>query len=705
MSIFNHFQHLTLSSDQETALTKLETFFNGSNQVFMLKGSAGTGKTMLIKGVTNYLAKHNKNYLLMAPTGRAAKVLRDKTGYGSTIHKGIYNFEKLVNINSESKDEAEHSLHYCFPLQKLSAETIIIVDESSMISSKESKNELFSFGTDVLLSDLLTFASLNTTSNKLIFVGDPAQLTPVGDNKSLALESSFYKKLGLSFDEIEMKDVKRQSNNLILQNATIIRDTINSDNPTKLTLEYDETSFVRLETTDIVQTFTNLFPIPEIGNGVIINYSNGQCYHLNKAIREVVFPNQPDIVAGDVIMINNNNYHTYGVELYNGDFAKVLEVFPGFIEQSAPIYKDINGKKTRVVIKITFKKIVIRVPNHSEDISCFIIDSLLNSIDRDLSVDEIKALYINFIMRFNEIQGERRDRKLPSFKVGSEEFKLALKSDPFFNALRIKYGYSITCHKAQGGEWESVFVDYSGRISLKKDPLRWSYTATTRGINTVYALNAPHFGEFSKFKISPIGKIGKLPTNSLVFDNVQTSPFHKDSQHLCKSHKYWQIRENLESLNCQIELVQSFDFLEKYTIVCNDEKLQLEGYHKGSGHFSDGFHLINPQFNEMESKILEKFNENKNYKSNFSYSSEIESLTFLHNIIESLCLDLEINITNIVEEKSFISFYFISNSICSYIQFYFNSKFQLTTAMPKTYNCNNDIKLSLLIQKIQDYAI
>ena len=245
MSIFNHFQHLKLSTDQESALSKLETFLGSSNQVFMLKGYAGTGKTTLIKGLIDFIDAEDKKFLLMAPSGRAAKVLRDKTGSGSTIHKGIYNFEKLVNINSNLEDVAEHSLHYFFPLNQLDDETVIIVDEASMISSKESKNELFSFGTNVLLNDLLTFASLKTTKNKIIFVGDPAQLPPVSDNNSYALESCFFEKLGLQVEQIEMTEVKRQSDNLILQNATIIRETINTAHPTKLTLQYQATTMLQ----------------------------------------------------------------------------------------------------------------------------------------------------------------------------------------------------------------------------------------------------------------------------------------------------------------------------------------------------------------------------------------------------------------------------------------------------------------------------
>ncbi len=176
MSIFDHFEHLNVSRGQEAALTKLEAFLDSPVQVFMLKGYAGSGKTTILKGLVKYLESLKKDFALMAPTGRAAKVLRDKTGYGATIHKGIYNFSKLATINENSEDEAEHSFHYYFPLNEMEgSEKIIIVDESSMISSKETKHELFTFGTNILLNDLMTFSRLKTTKNKIIFVGDPAQ--------------------------------------------------------------------------------------------------------------------------------------------------------------------------------------------------------------------------------------------------------------------------------------------------------------------------------------------------------------------------------------------------------------------------------------------------------------------------------------------------------------------------------------------------
>lgn len=708
ISLHNQFKSLQLSTDQQIALDKLTEFFNSPTQVFLLKGYAGSGKTTIIKGLINYLAQQNIPHLLMAPTGRAAKILRDKTSLGVTIHKAIYNFQKLHSINQNSEENAEHSFHYFFPiLDTDESNQIIIVDESSMISSKESNHELFTFGTNILLNDLLTFSKLHTTKNKIIFVGDPAQLPPVSDNESLALKKEFFNDLGLSIDECEMKTVLRQKDNLILENATKIRELLNVDIRSEFKFTFDTECFVKITPEEIIEKYTSSFSMPEIGDGVILSFSNSQCYHYNHAIRQIYFPQSKTITEGDLLLINNNNYHTYGVELFNGDFVKVISVSPDLIVQSAPVYCDENGKKVKKIIEISFRKIDIRIPNHNEDIQCYIIDSLLNSINKDLSINEMKALYINFVMRFKDKQLLNKNAGLKYFEVGSEEFKGALKVDPFFNALKVKYGYAITCHKAQGGEWDTVFVDYHGRVSLKDDPLRWCYTATTRGINTLYALNPPNFGKLDKFKFTEIGNIGTIPNEALFFENVEVSPFHNKDQHKCKSLKYWDILEKLENTPYKIEKVETFGtYLERYSISNNDITIQLQASHKNSGHFIEKFRVLTSLDDVIKEEIEQIFNASFSSRTMLTYIPENSLLEDLHSMMQELCSEFNIQITNVVKGKGYyVTYYLITNSACAFIQFYFNGNGQLTTAMPKTYNCQDDVKLKVLINKITEYAI
>lgn len=709
MSIKNHLGNIIPTNDQLNAIQKLDEFLFNDTSIFILKGYAGTGKTTLISSLIKEISQLGKEFSVMAPTGRAAKILRDKTGHGNTIHKSIYNFHSLESINHESEDEADHNFHYHFPINKIDSikQQILIIDESSMISNVESKNELFTFGTNYLLNDLLTYASINSNQNKLIFIGDSAQLPPVNDNKSVALDFNYFIGLGLTVQVAELKEIKRQSDNLILKNATSIRNLIETENRSTLTFEYDYTSFIKTNTLDVVQCFTSLFPKPEIGDGIIIAYSNQQCYQYNQSIRKALFPNQRDIVSGDLLLLNNNNYHTYGVELFNGDILKVIDVDQETIIQSAPIWCIENGNKFRKEIKIVFRKITIRLPNHPEDISCLIIDSHLHSIDRELSFNEMRALYINFIIRFNEEQKNRKNLNLQTFKVGSDEFKNALKNDPFFNALRVKFGYSITCHKSQGGEWKKVFVDYFGRVSLKTTPLKWCYTATTRGIESLYAINAPNLGYFTKLKFAPIGRVGTLPNDALYLENIPVSPFHRENQHKAKSLKYWEVLEKIENSIFRIIDVESREFLERYTIEYGDFLFKIETSHKGSGHFVNKFKVSSNQEidNQIVNEIEDIFN-SINYTSlNPNYNASKLFLERLYSEIQFLCEDLNIKITNVIEAKNYVNYYFITDSLCSYIQFYFNDKDVLTTAMPKTFDCDNDNKLNLLIIKISDHVI
>ena len=708
MSLHNYFKSLQLSADQQIALDKLTKFFDSPTQVFLLKGYAGSGKTTIIKGIIEYLNQQKIPQILMAPTGRAAKILRDKTSFGVTIHKAIYNFKKLQSINHNSQENAEHSFHYFFPIHETDeSNQIIIVDESSMISSKESNHELFTFGTNILLNDLLTFSKLHTTQNKIIFVGDPAQLPPVSDSQSLALKKEFFSDLGLSVDECEMKTVLRQKDNLILENATKIRELLNVERRSDFKFTFDSECFVKIAPEEIIEKFTSTFSMPEISDGVILSFSNAQCYHYNHAIRQIYFPQNKTITAGDLLLINNNNYHTYGVELFNGDFAKVISVSPDLQIQSAPVFCDENGRKVKKIISLSFRQISIRIPTHNEDIPCYIIESLLNSINKDLSINEMKALYINFVMRFRDKQLLNKNAGLKYYEVGSEEFKGALKVDPFFNALKVKFGYAITCHKAQGGEWDTVFVDYHGRVSLKDDPLRWCYTATTRGKNTLYALNPPNFGKLDKFKFTEIGYIGTIPNDALFFENVEVSPYHKPDQHKCKSLKYWEIVEKIENTPYKIEKVESFGtYLERYFISKDEVKIQLQASHKNSGHFIEKFKILSQLDDLLKKEIELIFNASFSSPTMLTYVPENSLLEDLHSMMQDLCFELNVQITNVVIGKAYyVTYYLITDSVCAFIQFYYNGNGQLTTAMPKTYNCQDDVKLKTLVNKISEYAI
>jgi hypothetical protein len=388
--------------------------------------------------------------------------------------------------------------------------------------------------------------------------------------------------------------------------------------------------------------------------------------------------------------------------------VKVVHVSNHVVVQSAPVYVTKNNKNIQETIKLKFRKIEFRIPHFDEEISCYIIDDLLNSIDRDLTLDMTKMLYINFVMRFNQAQEKRKEIGLQKFKVGSDEFKDALKKDPYYNALRVKYGYAITCHKSQGGEWDKVFIDYSGRTGLSNDALRWCYTATTRGVNRVFAINPPHLTTLSKLKISSINIVGQIPNNALYLEQINISPFHNPTLHKAKSLKYWEVKEMLEATNFKIINVESREYLEKYTISNNsNEEFILEASHKGSGHFVNQFEVTNKKGIEEEHELEALFNRNYTTNLRLDYKPSAEFLESLYFVMRECSQELDISITNIDEQvgKYFVQYFLFTDSISASIQFYFKKNGSFSTVMPKTFNCENDQKLQLLIEKLGQYAI
>jgi len=443
MNIQSYFSNLTLTTDQTNTLTQLETFLKSDKNVFLLKGYAGTGKTTLLKGIVKYLSSHNRFAKLMAPTGRAAKILKDITGVkATTIHKGIFNFEELHRINQ--KEELHKKTFICyFDLHQNQHDPnqVFLIDEASMISNQYSEDEFFRFGSGYLLKDLLRYIDLKTTKNhKVIFIGDPAQLPPVGDPISRALKVDFFKALDLQVEEVEIKEIVRQKKGSgILENASLFRDRINY--PLSHTESYIDFSQSDVSTYQL-NTFRKLYfeecvlPIQE---KVIITYSNNLAHDYNRVIRSKLFPKKSTIQAGDILLIIRNIYRLEE-EILNGELVDVISVSNSTETQAAPV--SIDGKKK--IVQLTFREVQIKKWDSDKILSVKIIDSLLNSKHPRLSSYEQKALYINFIMRHKGL------------KEGSEEFSLALSNDPYFN---IQFSEILNLGKLPANAVKFSFVD------------------------------------------------------------------------------------------------------------------------------------------------------------------------------------------------------------------------------------------------------
>ena len=642
----------------------------------------------------DWLNSEKKAFQIMAPTGRAAKVLRDKTTFGTTVHKGIYDFDKLIAKETDNEDDSKKSYHYYFPLRNNDQNRILIIDEASMISNMETSHELFTFGSGQLLKDILSYANLNKNTSKLIFIGDDAQLPPVTDNSSCALNEDFFKENGNTVATATLNTIHRQLDSSgILQVANTIRDILKKPSTERTSFIIEANEQVHEIDPDLIATdYVSEFPMPEVGSGVVICYSNAQTYEYNKSIREKLFPDANDIIDGDVILINNNNYSFYGIELFNGDMAKVVYASPNTESRTVPV--TIN--KTKKNVTLVFRDIKIRLPHFEDEISCKLVDSLLNSTERDLSIEEMRALYVDFCIRFNEKQKRNKENDLPSFREGSQEFKDALRIDPYFNALKVKYGYSITCHKAQGGEWDKVYVDYSGRIGLFNDALRWCYTATTRAKKTLVGANLPKIDSFQKLSFTSIAKVANVADDYYQPSAMYITPYHDDKSPIAKRLKYHEIVEKLADTPYSVVKVDSFEYSDKYTFECDSKQFQLDLYHKKSGVFGE----ITPQMSNDDLKAIKEILD-KPYSLYIplSYHPTTELFQSLYQKMSAACSELDIQITNVIEypERYYVIYYFKTSGRFSYIQFYYNKKNGFTTANPKSDIGDSDTKLQELI--------
>lgn len=553
---------MELTTQQNKVFEQIKAFLISDASVFILRGYAGTGKTTMIKVVADYIEKSHQ-LVMMAPTGRAARVLGTKTGHkASTIHRAIY--EKAHIVPKKIKDIAESEFKFVFPIHESEkqGDIVAIVDEASMVCSRTIEHELFVFGTDNLMEDLLTFVRPNS-GGKIIFVGDPAQLLPVGEAVSNALRAEYFQKKSLRVVEAELTEVLRQKgNSVILKNAMMIRDLLKKEKRNQLLFEEQKDDVETVSPEQFLDKYINYRKKSERHDSVIICYSNKSANRYNRDIRKALYGEEMPLKENDVLLITQNNYR---LNRMNGELAPVLSIGKR-IQQSAPVYVQTGGQKQRTVITLNFIQVTIS-DGDGNPAPCMLLEDLLTSDKASMSIDENRALYINFCMRH------------PELKQGTESFAEALFEDEYYNAIRAKYGYAVTGHKCQGGEWGKVFVDYSGRTGLDDDSLRWAYTATTRAQKTLYITNLPHITPFSKFRIDPIQKCRNIAPECRILNDVPPTPFHDKNVDNGIRAKFHCVAKNMQYTPYQIVSVQSRPFLEIYNIQTPDGVDRYNLYH------------------------------------------------------------------------------------------------------------------------------
>ena len=433
---------------QRGAFLKLEQLLD-AHDVLILKGYAGTGKTTLVSAVVQVLPLFNWKYSLLAPTGRAAKVMSGYAGrLALTIHKKIYKQTRA--------DEAEPT----FKKQRNYAKnTVFIVDEASMISTGAG------FGKNGLLADLISFVFAEST-NKLILIGDNAQLPPVGETDSPALDKDrVAAEFDLSVIQCELADVVRQEKaSGILFNATRLRqELVKNEQAVRLSSQFADVFKMTGERLEdgIRYGFDNY----GVENTTIICRSNKSANGYNRYIRNQIFFYESELEAGEYLMIVRNNY-LFGPEeatfLANGDFVEVLKI-RSFEESHGFRFATLELKLTDYPDLRSFEAKVMLDTLHSES----------PALTREQNEQLYQSVYRDYA-----------DMKL-------RERKEAIKSDPYLNALQIKFAYAITCHKAQGGQWPVVFVDqgYLKEDGVNIDFVRWLYTAVTRATEQLFFVN------------------------------------------------------------------------------------------------------------------------------------------------------------------------------------------------------------------------
>jgi ATP-dependent exoDNAse (exonuclease V) alpha subunit len=443
---------------QDIFFQKIAIFLTEVNNstIFVLKGYAGTGKTTVISTIVNSLLDINKKYVLLAPTGRAAKVIANYSNKPAfTIHKKIY-FPKKSSGGGVS-----------FTLQpNKHKNTIFIVDEASMISDTNSDSKMYENGS--LLDDLISYV-YSGSDCKLILLGDTAQLPPVNLDISPALE---IQTLGLNYNKevehIELDEVMRQEENSgILHNATQLRELLKDDFITDF--KFDVRKFkdiVRLtDGYDIQDAINSAYSNYSIEDTAFIVRSNKRANQYNEQIRTKILDKESELSTGDFLMVVKNNYFWLKEKdeagfIANGDIIEVLEIF-----------------KIQELYSFKFAKVKIRMVDYPNQIpfeTVLLLDTI-KSESSSLTYEESNRLYQEVL---KDYEGQTKFQQFQK-----------VKANEYFNSLQVKFSYAITCHKSQGGQWDTVFVEQPYLPNgIDRDYIRWLYTAMTRAKNKLYLI-------------------------------------------------------------------------------------------------------------------------------------------------------------------------------------------------------------------------
>ena len=463
------------TQEQANALDVFARFLTDRNPqvVMILRGSAGTGKTSLSGAIVRTLQSIRQKVMLLAPTGRAAKVFSLNSGTPAyTIHRRIYREKSFSGVDGQ------------FNLNdNLFTDTLFMVDEASMVANMGLGG--MNFGSGCLLDDLVHFV-YQGRNDRLMLIGDKAQLPPVGEEESPALNAAMLQGYGLTVYECDLNEVLRQSKQSgILYNATMIRQMITHDDITQLPkIRFTGFSDIRqMPGAELIEALADSYHHVGLDDTIVVTRSNKRANIFNQGIRNMVLDREEELSQGDILMIVKNNYYWMEEErkkikekdnqvpsndipafLANGDRAKVLKVRRRI---------DLYGFR--------FATLLLQFPDYGNyELEATVLLDTLTSEAPALTHEQQEQL-------FHQIEEDYQDVPLKADRMK------AIRQDQFYNALQVKFAYAVTCHKAQGGQWAHVYVDqgYMTDDMLTPDYIHWLYTAFTRATEMLYLVNWP----------------------------------------------------------------------------------------------------------------------------------------------------------------------------------------------------------------------
>ncbi|MFW6352213.1 MAG: ATP-dependent DNA helicase [Bacteroidota bacterium] len=449
------------TASQNGASAEIGAFLadQSGQSAFILKGYAGTGKTTMVRAVVRVLTELKQKAFLLAPTGRAAKVLSVRVGLPAyTIHKKIY------------RQQSSSDRFAAFDLNRnLHKDTLFIVDEASMIANDGSAGL---FGSGRLLDDLLTFV-FDGINCRLMLIGDDAQLPPVGISMSPALEKGSIEAYGLDVFESTLTNVVRQKmNSGILVNATSLREMLDlgicDTSFPRFSIEHFP-DFFRITGAELMEELDYCYSNFGLEETLVVCRTNRRANLYNEGIRNSILFREEQLTVGDYLLIMKNNYHWVKEEdkisfIANGDIAEVARIID---------FQNLYGRN--------FADVVLRLVDYKEvELDVKIMLDSISSPGAGLKQEEQEAFFYEVMKDYQDVSDSKK------------RFDSTRDND-FYNSLQIKFAYAMTCHKSQGGQWKAVFVDlgYFTEEYLSRDFLRWLYTAITRGTERVYLVNFP----------------------------------------------------------------------------------------------------------------------------------------------------------------------------------------------------------------------